>query len=187
MMLYLHGFNSSPLSGKAAETAQYCAARGIACAVPALHHRPAEAARQMEKLVEEGDIRLVVGSSMGGFYATWLCERHPQLRAVLINPAVRISELLAGEEGKTQKNFHTNEEYLFTADHVREFREMEVERVADPSRYLLMAQTGDELLDYRQAEKFYAGCSAIIERGGDHMFAGYARHLAAIVDFAQRD
>ena len=185
MLLYLHGFNSSPLSGKASETAQYCAARDIPCAVPGLHHRPAEAAKQMETLLETADIRLVVGSSMGGFYATWLCERHPELRAVLINPAVKIADKLAGEEGKTQMNFHTDEEYLFTADHLREFREMETERVADPSRYLLMLQTGDELLDYREAEKFYAGCSAIIERGGDHMFAGYARHLPAVVGFAE--
>ena len=187
MILYLHGFNSSPLSGKAGETAEYCAAREIPCAVPALHHRPAQAAAQMEKLAESGKIRLVVGSSMGGFYATWLCERHPGLRAVLINPAVKIADKLAGEEGKTQKNFHTGEEWLFTADHLREFREMEVAQVADASRYLLMLQTGDELLDYREAEKFYAGCSAIIERGGDHMFAGYARHLAAVVDFGRRD
>ena len=185
MILYLHGFNSSPLSGKAAETARYCAAREIPCAVPGLHHRPAEAARQMEKLLEAGGVRLVVGSSMGGFYATWLCERHPELRAVLINPAVKIADKLAAEEGKTQKNFHTSEEYLFTADHLREFREMEAARVADPSRYLLMLQTGDELLDYREAEKFYAGCAAIIERGGDHMFAGYARHLPAVVAFGE--
>ena len=185
MLLYLHGFNSSPLSGKASETAQYCAARDIACAVPGLHHRPAEAAKQMEALLESADIRLVVGSSMGGFYATWLCERHPQLRAVLINPAVKIAEKLANEKGKIQKNFHTNEEYTFTADHLQEFRAMETEGVADPTRYLLMLQTGDELLDYREAETFYAGCSAIIERGGDHMFAGYARHLPSVVGFAE--
>ena len=187
MILYLHGFNSSPLSGKAAETAQYCAARGIACAVPALAHRPAEAAKQMEALAKEENIRLAIGSSMGGFYATWLCERHPGMRAVLINPAVRIAEKLAGEEGKTQKNFHTDEEYVFTAEHLREFREMEVEKIADPSRYLLMVQTGDELLDYREAVAYYAGCSSIVERGGDHMFPGYARHLPAIAAFAERD
>lgn len=187
MILYLHGFNSSPLSGKAADTAQYCAARRIPCMVPGLKHRPAEAAKQMEKLIQDGNIRLVVGSSMGGFYATWLCERHPRLRAVLINPAVKIADKLADEEGKTQKNFHTDEEYLFTAEHLREFREMEVDAVADPARYLLMLQTGDELLDYREAEKFYAGCSAIIERGGDHMFAGYARHLPSVVAFGLRE
>ena len=187
MILYLHGFNSSPLSGKAADTARYCAARSIPCAVPALHHRPAQAAAQMEALVAEGNIRLVVGSSMGGYYATWLRERHPKLRAVLVNPAVKIADLLADEEGKTQKNFHTGDEYIFTADHLREFREMEVAAVADPSRYLLMAQTGDELLDYRVAEKFYDGCEKIIERGGDHMFAGYARHLPAVVAFGEKE
>lgn len=188
MIVYLHGFNSSPLSSKAVLLAEYCAAEGIRCVAPQLHHRPARAAAQITGLLRADtptpdSPTLLVGSSMGGYYATWACETFADTRAVLINPAVRLADKLAAEVGKTQKNYHTDESYEFTAAHLEETRALEVQKIAAPEKYFLLAQTGDEVLDYREAEAFYAGARAVIEDGGDHSFADFARHIPAILRF----
>lgn len=184
MIIYLHGFNSSPLSSKAVLLAEYCAAKSVECVVPQLHHRPGRAVVQISTLLQADGEHLLVGSSMGGYYATWFCENHAHVRAVLINPAVKLADKLADYIGKPQKNYHTDEAYEFTATHLEEMRALEVTRITAPEKYMLMAQTGDEVLDYREAEKFYAGGQQIIEEGGDHSFTDFARHLPAIVGFA---
>src|SRR5690606_21817342 len=92
-VVYLHGFNSSPASTKARQVAAYCAARGWHCAAPQLSHDPRLAVGWLEQLLEqEGLPRLLIGSSLGGFYAAWLAERY-DLKAALINPAVSPARL----------------------------------------------------------------------------------------------
>ena len=184
MIIYLHGLNSSPLSGKAVLLVAYCAAQGIDCVAPQLHHRPQRAAAQIDSLLQGGGAHLLVGSSMGGFYATWFCEKHPNVRAVLINPAVRLADKLADYVGREQRNYHTDESYLFGTAHLEEFRALTVAAVADAGKYLLLVQTGDEVLNYREATAFYAGARQVVEAGGDHSFADFAAHLPAIVQFA---
>lgn len=184
MIVYLHGLSSSPLSSKAVLFAEYCAQQNIDCVVPQLHHRPQQAAVQIDSLLQDGDEHLLVGSSMGGFYATWFCEKYPKVRAVLINPAVRLADKITDYVGQEQHNAETGESYLFTAAHLDEFRALTTESVAAPHQYLLMVQTGDEMLDYREAVEFYAGAQQIVEEGGDHYFVDFARHLPAIMRFA---
>ena len=113
-LLYIHGFNSSPASSKAQalRASMDMLRRADGFLAPALPHAPAAAAHMLEKLVQQHPHSAVVGSSLGGFYATYLAEKFA-LRAVLINPAVRPYDLLIGEIGR-QKNFHTGEEYLLT-------------------------------------------------------------------------
>ena len=127
MLIYIHGFNSSPASFKAKLLRERLAARGRAneFAAPALPHGPAAAAALLADLARMHPQALLVGSSLGGYYATWLAERFG-LRAVLVNPAVRPYDLLAAYVG-TQKNLHTGEEYDFTAQHIAELRALEVE------------------------------------------------------------
>ena len=187
MIIYLHGFNSSPLSSKAVLLSEYCAKIGAECVAPQLHHRPAMAASQIAELLQADGSHLLVGSSMGGYYATWFCENRANARAVLINPAVKLADKLADYAGKTQANYHTGEEYVFGASHLSEMRALEIARIVAPQKYFLLAQKGDEVLDYREAEQFYAGAKQVIEDGGDHSFAGFARHLPAIVRFAKGD
>ena len=184
MIIYLHGFNSSPLSGKAVLLAEYCASRGVSCVAPQLHTRPARAAAQIAELLKTDGAYLLVGSSMGGYYATWFCENYPNARAVLINPAARLADKLAGCVGQEQKNYHTGETYMFGAQHLEEFRAMDIKKITAPEKYLLLAQTGDEVLDYGEAVRFYAGARQIVEEGGNHSFEEFARHLPAIVEFA---
>ncbi|MGV3629184.1 MAG: YqiA/YcfP family alpha/beta fold hydrolase [Betaproteobacteria bacterium] len=187
MLIYVHGFNSSALSYKAGLLREKMAQLGLSAhfACPELSHRPAQAMAQLQALMAPHDPRTLtlVGSSLGGFYATRLVETLGA-RAVLVNPAVRPYELLAPLLGP-QKNLYTGEEYSFTAEHVAELRALEVEQIT-AERYLLITATGDEVLDYRDAVARYAGCEQIIVNGGDHGFRGFADYLDSVVTFWQR-
>ncbi len=183
-VIYLHGFNSSPKSSKATLLSSHCRERGIACKVPQLPNMPAEAMSLLEGMMDGTRPHLLVGSSMGGYYATWLCERHGNAHAVLINPAVRLAALLEDEVGRLQRNHYSGEEYEFTERHLKGFADLEVTSLRDISKYTLMVQKGDKVIDHADAVRFYAGCRQIVEEGGDHGFVGFERHLAVITDLA---
>ena len=123
----------------------------------------------------------LVGSSLGGFYATHLAEKHGW-KAVLVNPAVH-AHLLMREALGPQTNWHTGEKWVLTEAHLAELEALDVPRITRPERYLLLAQTGDEVLNYHDAVAYYAGARHIIEDGGDHGFAGFERHFQTILDF----
>ncbi len=182
MIIYIHGFNSSPASSKAQVLRQRLEAlgRGAEFAAPALPHSPAQAAARLDELASRHPHAVLVGSSLGGYYATYLAEKH-DLKAVLLNPAVRAYELLATLVGR-QTNLHTGEEYDFTQQHVAELRSLEVDRIS-PERYLLIAATGDEVLDYRAAVARYQGCRQIVIQGSDHGLSDFAEHLDAVLEF----
>ena len=183
MIVYIHGFNSSPASFKARLLRERLAApaRASEFAAPALPHGPAAAAALLAGLARMHPQAVLVGSSLGGYYATWLAEKF-LLRAVLVNPAVRPYDLLAGCVGR-QKNLYTGEEYDFTAQHVDELRALEVAAIT-PERYLLMVETGDEVLDYRRAVEKYRGAQQLVSEGGDHGFSDFADHLDRVLAFA---
>lgn len=187
MLIYIHGFNSSALSYKAGLLRGHMARLGLAqhYACPELSHWPAQAMAQLRDLLAPHDVRSVtlVGSSLGGYYATWLVE-NLGTRAVLVNPAVCPYDLLAAEVGP-QKNLYTGEEYELTAAHLAELRALETERMT-PANYLLVTATGDEVLDYRDAVRRYAGCEQIVVAGGDHGFRGFADYLDPVIAFWQR-
>lgn len=184
MLIYIHGFNSSALSFKAGLLRDHMAMLGLAdqYACPELPHRPAQAMALLRTLLESHDPATVtlVGSSLGGFYSTWLVE-HLGARAVLVNPAVRPYELLAGYLGP-QKNLYTGEAYELTPQHIDELRALEVDAIT-PSRYLLITATGDEVLDYRAGVGRYAGCEQIVVPGSDHGFRDFAAQIDTVVAF----
>jgi hypothetical protein len=185
-IVYVHGFNSSPASAKARVLRERLErlGRGGEFLCPALPHLPSETARVLETAVAgvaPEDLTLL-GSSLGGFYATWLAER-TGCRAVLVNPAVRPHELFSDLLG-LQKNLYTGEEYVLTPRHIEELRGLEVEPITRPERYLLLAATGDEVLDYRRAAEKYRGAVQVLVQGGDHGFSGFADYLDLILDFA---
>ena len=182
MIVYIHGFNSSPASSKAGALQQALAQRGRAreFIAPALPRSPAAAATLLEDLVRKHPDASLIGSSLGGFYATSLAERSG-VRAVLVNPAVRPYELLVGQVGR-QQNFHTGEAYDFTAQHVAELRALEVDSIT-PERYLLLVETGDEVLDYRHAVERYRGARQLVIEGGDHGCSDFASYLDTVLAF----
>jgi len=187
-IVYLHGLNSSPGSVKAR-------ALGVAIAalpeegrpeyfVPQLSHRPAEAMRAVRTWIEEHEPTslTLIGSSLGGYYATYLAERYG-VRAALINPAVRPYENLIAYLG-AQRNLYTGEQYELTREHFAELRAIKVDRITAPERYLLLVQTGDAILDWREAVAFYGGAWQSVQGGGDHAFQGFAAQIGAILRFA---
>lgn len=182
MILYIHGFNSSPASSKAQilKARLERVGRGADFAAPALPHSPAQAAAMLDALAARNPGAVLVGSSLGGYYATYLAEKHG-FKAVLLNPAVRPYELLEGHLGP-QQNFHTGERYEFTARHVDELRALETAAIT-PERYLLIAATGDEVLDYRAAVARYHGCRQMVLAGGDHGLSDFGNYVNAVLEF----
>jgi len=182
VIVYLHGFNSSPQSHKAQVLCRYLAERGLACAFacPALPPLASAAVREIERMGSPKEA-CFVGSSLGGFYATYLAEKHGA-KAVLINPAIEPHIGLRAYLGP-QRNLHTGEPYVLTEAHLREWEALVVPRIT-PSRYLLLVETGDELLDYRAAVRRYAGCEQVVVPGGDHSLQSFPQHLPRILEFA---
>jgi predicted esterase YcpF (UPF0227 family) len=185
MIAYLHGFNSSPQSHKAQVLGRYLAERGLAehYACPALPPLATEAIGAIESLISRraGEQFCFVGSSLGGFYATFLAEKHAT-KAVLINPAIEPHVGLRAFLGE-QRNLHTDAPYRLTEAHLREWQKLWVPQLT-PSRYLLLVETGDEVLDYRKALERYAGAEQVVIRGGDHSLQSFPLHLPRILEFA---
>ena len=186
MLIYLHGFNSSPASHKANLLRDYMAARGAAdqFVCPTLPHWPKEAIAQVEKLIAQyldQNITLI-GSSLGGFYAIYLAEKY-NLKAVLVNPAVKPAASLESYLG-AQTNICTKEKYLFTREHIRQLGDLNVRTITHPERYLLLTQTGDEVVDYREAVKKMQGAQQIVIEGGDHGFQNFSSYLDTILSFS---
>jgi uncharacterized protein len=184
-IVYLHGFNSAPQSHKAQAMQRYMAERGLGArfVCPKLPHQPEEAIALVERAIaHHADAGVtLVGSSLGGFYATHLAEKHA-LRAVLLNPAVRPGRDLESYLG-IQRNLYTGEEYELTREHVAAWRRLDVAAV-HPDRYLLIVESGDEVLDYREAVARYAGARQVVVGGGDHTLQSFSEHLPLILEFA---
>src|ERR1041384_5503648 len=170
LIIYLHGFNSSARSHKAQVLARYLEERGLGneYACPDLPPHPADALR----VIERQPAACFVGSSLGGFYATYLAEKHGA-RAVLINPAIDPQVGLRAYLGP-QQNLHTGEPYELTEAHLHEWEKLYVPRIT-PRRYLLIVETGDEVLDYRKALERYAGAEQIAVQGGDDRQQSFPR------------
>lgn len=189
MLIYIHGFNSSPDSYKANLLKSYAHKINMPdiLEVPLLSSDPAVAMEMLIGMVHKYSKQhssrplCFIGSSLGGYYATWLAEKF-DCRVVLINPAVRPYELFEDFLGPN-RNIYTGEEYTLTMEHVEVLRKYEVEHITKPDRYLLMLQTGDDILDYKLALEKYAAVPTIVEEGGSHEFRGFDRHLETVLAF----
>ncbi len=191
-ILYLHGFNSSPESHKAKLMLSYFEKKSnsdlLLC--PQIPIVPDEARVFLEQLVEETlkhHHLSIVGSSLGGYYATYLAEKYSS-NAVLINPSIRPYETLKailGENKLGENKFYFEDScWEFNETHIDQLKAMHVETITDAKRYLVLLQTGDETLDYREAEAKFINSHCIIEQGGDHTFTDLERHLEKIMQFS---
>jgi uncharacterized protein len=193
-LIYLHGFRSSPQSVKARlfvrAVASMPEARRPRLVVPALPMEPVEAVAGVAAWIEQevggdaaGELTLI-GSSLGGFYATHLAEGFGA-RAALINPALRPFDDLRPWRGP-QRNLYTGGLIQVTDAHFDQLRALKVARVTRPERYFQLVRTGDEVLDWREAVAFYAGAWQYVRGGGDHGWTDFDAEIPAVLRFAGR-
>ena len=185
-LLYLHGFRSSPHSTKA----RIMSAR-VARDHPAVTwwcpQLPASPRQAMDMLVQGTaqwpDARMaVVGSSLGGYYATWLAEQRA-CKAVLLNPAVFAARDLARHIGTHPVWHDPSQQIEFTREHVDELRTLQAGGPADAARYFLLAAKGDEVLDWREMVQRYPGVQLRLLEHGDHGLSDFEDHLDTVLDF----
>ena len=188
-VVYLHGFRSSPASVKATQFRHAVAALPAAerpkVHVPDLYHQPRDAIATVTAWVDDaadpGSLTFV-GSSLGGYYATYLAERYGA-RAVMINPAVRPYDDLRPFLG-VQTNMYSGATFVVTQAHFDELQSLRVARISRPDRYFLLVETGDDVLDYSEAVAFYGGAWQYVRGGGDHTFTDFVAQIPAILRFA---
>jgi predicted esterase YcpF (UPF0227 family) len=185
MILYLHGFRSSPRSFKArvVHEKMNAAGRSDELACPQLPASPKEAMTLALGLVEAcpADQLAIIGSSLGGFYATWLAERLG-CRAALLNPAVNPLQDLEKHVGVTTA-WHSDEPFEFRRAYIEELAALRVPRITRPERYFLLAATGDEVLDYRDMVEHYAGARQHVIEGSDHAIPEFAQYVDEVLAF----
>ena len=183
LIVYLHGFCSSPAAWKSQLLAEEMVRLGMAAQFicPQLSWVPDEAVASVSRLIEQaGGPVTLIGSSLGGHYANHLAEKF-DLKAVLINPAA-VDRLDLARFVGDHANFHTGERFTFTEAHAAQLQAQV--RQPTPERYWLLAETGDEVLDYRQAVDFYAGCRQTVLPGGDHGFTQFPGFVPQIIEYA---
>lgn len=187
-IIYLHGFRSSPQSSKAVMIAEDLASSKIHSLCPALDIAPKVAIAQAEAAIAQG-LELghrigLIGSSLGGFYASYLMETHPerhQFRAALLNPAPWPARDLAPYVGNLPA-WHTNEVLEFRAEYIDDLKALEV-GLTEAERYLLVAAKGDELLDWNEMVARYPGARHRIIEGSDHGLSDFDHHWPAVKQF----
>lgn len=185
MILYLHGFRSSPQSFKAQLIAKRLQALGRAAEYrcPQLPASPRQAAQLMLDLVRDGTPSqlTLIGSSLGGYYATWLAEQLG-CRAVLLNPAVAPPRDLAPYVGVSTA-YHSDQPFEFKVEYLDQLQALAVSRITQPQRYFLLAATGDQVLDWRQMVAHYPGARQLVVEGSDHGISDFELYLAPVLAF----
>ncbi|MEO7390887.1 MAG: YqiA/YcfP family alpha/beta fold hydrolase [Ramlibacter sp.] len=187
-LLYLHGFRSSPLSTKARQVGDRVAANHpqVTWWCPQLSPSP----RAAMDLVREGiagwprDAMAVVGSSLGGFYATCVAEA-TGCRAVLLNPSVHPARDLAGQVGEHTAWHDPAEHFHFEPRFLDELQALESGPVALPENYFAVIAKGDEVLDWREMTGRYPGAKVSLLEGSDHAISDFSDHIDEVFDFLQ--
>ena len=185
-LVYLHGFRSSPQSFKAQRLAAWVAAYRpeVNWWCPQLPPSPQQALELILRGTAErpAATSAVLGSSLGGYYATVVAEA-TGWPAVVLNPAIDPSRDLATYVGE-QAAFHDPaRRFVFRAEYLAELRSMQVARITRPQRYFAVIAKGDELLDWREMQARYAQASIRLIEGSDHALSDFDDHLPAILQF----
>lgn len=185
-ILYLHGFQSSPLSFKAQLISQEIEKVGgsTRCFCPQLPLSPAKSMEIAEDFLSEysPESITVIGSSLGGYYANWLAERYA-CKAVLLNPVIDPWKIRILDDLPDKTDLRVREWLDFRENCKSELDAIRVVHITKPERYLLLAATGDELLDWRLMQAHYRGAKQIIIEGGDHGLSCFGQYLKKVLRF----
>ncbi|WP_028220152.1 YqiA/YcfP family alpha/beta fold hydrolase [Paraburkholderia oxyphila] len=187
MIVYLHGFRSSPQSFKARllDARLEALGRSGEWLCPMLPVSPVETVALVEREIaaraQAGERITLIGSSLGGFFATHLAEKHGW-HAVLLNPAVTPERDLSKYLGE-QPLWHGGGSIVVEPHHLEELRALAVTQVTEPQRYYLIAATGDEVLDYREMLAHYPGARTHLIEGSDHGISEFADYVDDVIRF----
>ena len=187
MILYLHGFRSSPQSMKAQLMHKAMADRGLADQffMPQLPSSPAQAIELCTDIITKNHDKshplTIIGSSLGGYYATYLAEQH-DCRAALINPATFAARDLSTQLGLL-RYFYDDRPFEFTLENLHELQALFQPKIT-PERYFLLIGDRDEVLDWQEISKRYEGAKQIIVSGADHSFSCFGDYIDEVLVFA---
>ncbi len=190
LLVYLHGFRSSPRSSKAVITGEAIKAlstqdQSYEWYCPQLLASPKHSMDMVTNHIDQSDANsiIIIGSSLGGFYTNYLAEKY-QCKGIALNPAVFAARELEPHVGMMTE-YDSDKPFDFKAEYIDELRALQIDHISDPQRYFLIAAKGDELLDWKEMVAFYAGAKQLVLEGSDHGIADYAMHLPAVLDFIQ--
>jgi predicted esterase YcpF (UPF0227 family) len=190
LLVYLHGFRSSPNSTKAVMTGE--AVRALSTAqnsyewyCPQLLASPKESIDMVISHIDQSqlDRMVIIGSSLGGFYTNYLAEKY-RCKGVVLNPAVYAARELEPHVGMMTA-YDSEEPFDFKAEYIDQLQALQVNRICNPEHYFLIAAKGDELLDWKEMADFYSGAKQLILEGSNHGIADYATHLPAVIEFIE--
>jgi len=188
LVVYLHGFRSSPRSSKAVMTGEALKALSsianpIEWYCPQLPASPKESMEMVMRHIEgsKADKMVIFGSSLGGFYANFLAEKYG-CKAVVLNPAVRAPRELAPHVG-LMTGYDSDEPFDFRPEYIDELNALQINAINSPKRFFLVAAKGDELLDWKEMVDFYPGAQHLVLEGSDHGIADYSKYLPEILEF----
>lgn len=188
-LIYLHGFRSAPASQKARELDAWLTETGYqGCwSIPQLATTPDDVEAQLTELIESrsGAGLGLIGSSLGGFFAMVMAARYG-LPAVLINPAAYPYRLMQASLGE-HTNLYTGERFEVTEEHVHQLEAMDPDRLSHPERLMVLLETGDETLDYRQAAERFSDSRLVVHEGGNHRYTRFREELPMMIDFLRRN
>ncbi len=186
MIIYIHGFGSHGFGSKAKVFREYFHSIEEDFIAPSLSYIPELAMQTLEELIKSyhGDVYLI-GSSLGGFYSTYLSKLPEVKKVVLINPAIKPMQTLSRALGDAP-NFYDDSSFSWKQEHLKMLKKYDYylpHGSWELQKFLVFLQKGDELLDYKDAQKKYDGAEVIIEDGGSHSFDNIERHLDGIRRF----
>ncbi len=179
-ILYLHGFASCGEGNKSLLLKSYFGAEHVIA--PDLPPSPLDAITLIEEILGSTKIDTLIGSSLGGYYATMMAEKY-RMKAILLNPSTRPWETLAAYTG-WQKRFCDEEVFEFKPVYLEQLKTLQT--APDKGRYLVLLQSGDEVLDYAKAQSFYNRHKVIVESGGNHRFENLDEYLSMVEKFIKK-
>tara|TARA_B100000212_G_scaffold335108_1_gene306642 strand:- start:127 stop:702 length:576 start_codon:yes stop_codon:yes gene_type:complete len=171
LILYIHGWNSYKDARKAVLLKnEINSSKNFEVDSITLKSHPKEAIQQLSNYIEDHKEQRkvhLIGSSLGGYYATFLSEKY-NLKAAMINPAVWAYKIFKNDMGSNE-NLNTGEKYFIDDLWVQSLKDIFIENITGKN-YLVLLQTGDQTLNYKFAKQYFEGSNIIIDEGGSHSF-----------------
>ena len=171
LILYIHGWNSYKDARKAVLLKnEINSSKNFEVDSITLKSHPKEAIQQLSNYIEDHKVQRkvhLIGSSLGGYYATFLSEKY-NLKAAMINPAVWAYKIFKNDMGANE-NLNTGEKYFIDDLWVQSLQDIFIGSITGKN-YLVLLQTGDQTLNYKFAKQYFEGSNIIIDEGGSHSF-----------------